>query len=200
MIGSDFIRLETEMRAQEEQDAREYSEFLNDTDLDKTAKNKDLEQKNQLKQDQEQALTEKKADLAGTQKELNSVMASYNKLIFPRSQVFCNPRRGRSSEQVSLGRLTQTSFAAMEVLGSLSLSLSLSLSHAQSKAFMENKKGVKWIQSTRRRWGRKTTRPTGWRRRGTRGSSTRSRRSPSGGRTHLLQQRRTVGQRPDETN
>ena len=84
MIGSDFIRLETEMRAQEEQDAREYSEFLNDTDLDKTAKNKDLEHENQLKQDQEQTIAEKKANLAGTQKESNSAMAYYNKLILHR--------------------------------------------------------------------------------------------------------------------
>ena len=59
-------------------------ELPNDTDLDKTAKNKDLEHENQLKQDQEQTIAEKKANLVGTQKESNSAMAYYNKLIFPR--------------------------------------------------------------------------------------------------------------------
>jgi histone H3/H4 len=80
VIQADFVRLETETSAQEDEAQKEYDEFLNDTELDKTSKKKDLEHKSALKQDQEQALTEKKADLDGTQKELNSAMAYYEKL------------------------------------------------------------------------------------------------------------------------
>jgi len=80
VIQSDFIRLETETTAQEEEATREYQSFLNDSELDKTAKKKDVEHQEALKQDQEQALTEKKADLAGTQKELDSAMKYFEKL------------------------------------------------------------------------------------------------------------------------
>merc|ERR1719217_95869 len=80
VIQSDFARLEAETTAAEELAAKEYEEFMNDSEIDKTAKTKDIEHKTQKKQDQEQALEEKKADLEGTQKELDAALDYFEKL------------------------------------------------------------------------------------------------------------------------
>merc|ERR1719506_676212 len=80
VIQSDFVRLETETQAQEDQSQREYEEFLNDSEMDKTSKNKDIEHKTGKKQNAEQALVEKNADLKGTQNELDSALQYYDKL------------------------------------------------------------------------------------------------------------------------
>merc|ERR1712204_891 len=62
VIESDFARLEA------------------DTKVDKEAKSTDIEHKTVKKQDEEQALTVKKSDLEGTQKELDAALAYFDKL------------------------------------------------------------------------------------------------------------------------
>merc|ERR1719454_359964 len=80
VIQSDFARLESETQASEAASQQEYDTFMHDSEVDKTAKSKDIEHKSAKKQNQEQALTEKKEDLLGTTKELNAALAYYEKL------------------------------------------------------------------------------------------------------------------------
>jgi len=80
VIQADFQRLEAETKSSESEAAKEYAEFMDDARVDGAAKAKDLDYKKQKKQDQSQALTERKADLVGTQKELDSAVAYYDKL------------------------------------------------------------------------------------------------------------------------
>merc|ERR1712083_480304 len=58
----------------------EYDSFMTDSKFDKAAKTKDVEHKEAKKQDEEQALTTTKADLEGTQKELDAALAYFDKL------------------------------------------------------------------------------------------------------------------------
>ncbi len=53
---------------------------MHDSEVDKTSKTKDISHKSAKRQNAEQALTEKKEDLEGTQKELNAALAYYDKL------------------------------------------------------------------------------------------------------------------------
>merc|ERR1719456_340113 len=80
VIASDFERLEADTTADEEQSAKEYKDLSNDTEVDKTSKNGDIQHKTAKREEHNQALTQKKADLAGTQKELDSAMKYYEKL------------------------------------------------------------------------------------------------------------------------
>jgi len=80
VIQSDFARLEAETKAAEATAQKEYDEFMTDSQVDKAQKTKDVEHKTAKKQDQEQALTEKSADLEGTQKELDAALAYFDKL------------------------------------------------------------------------------------------------------------------------
>merc|ERR1719230_1264212 len=80
VIQSDFARLEAETQAAEASSQKEYDQFMHDSEVDKTAKSKDIEHKSAKKQNEEQALTEKKMDLVGTQKELTAALAYYDKL------------------------------------------------------------------------------------------------------------------------
>merc|ERR1719321_1645946 len=80
VIQSDFARLEAETSAAEGEAAKQYEEFMNDSNIDKAQKSSDLDHKSSTKQNQEQALTQAKSDLAGTQKELNAAEAYYEKL------------------------------------------------------------------------------------------------------------------------
>merc|ERR1719160_1726644 len=80
VIQSDFARLEAETSAAEAESAKEYDEFMTDSKVDKAQKSKDIEHKSETKQNQEQALQQKKTDLDGTQKELDAAMAYYEKL------------------------------------------------------------------------------------------------------------------------
>merc|ERR1719379_2175220 len=73
VIESDFARLAAETEAAEAKAQKEYDEFMNDSELDKTQKQKDIEHKTQTKQNQAEALVESKKDLEGTQKELDAV-------------------------------------------------------------------------------------------------------------------------------
>merc|ERR1719353_2431456 len=80
VILADFQRLESDTTAAEEQSAKEYRELANDTEVDKTSKNGDIQHKTAKREEHNQALQAKKSDLAGTQKELDSAMKYYEKL------------------------------------------------------------------------------------------------------------------------
>jgi len=80
VIESDFARLEAETSSSEATAQKMYDEFMTDSKVDKAQKNTDTEHKTAKKQDQEQALTTKKGDLEGTQKELDAALAYYDKL------------------------------------------------------------------------------------------------------------------------
>lgn len=80
VIQADFERLASETKTSESEAAKEYAEFMDDSDVDKAAKAKDLEYKEIKKKDQSTALEERKTDLAGTQKELDAALAYYDKL------------------------------------------------------------------------------------------------------------------------
>eukprot|EP00397_Hematodinium_sp_SG-2012_P017488 GEMP01017887.1.p1 GENE.GEMP01017887.1~~GEMP01017887.1.p1 ORF type:complete len:663 (-),score=234.80 GEMP01017887.1:584-2572(-) len=80
VIQSDFARLEAETTAAEAQAQKEHQEFLNDSEVDKAQKSKDIEHKTASLQSQKQALAEAQADLVGTQKELDAALAYYDTL------------------------------------------------------------------------------------------------------------------------
>jgi len=80
VIESDFARLEADTKASEASAQKEYDEFMTDSKVDKTKKSTDIEHKTAKKQDEEQALTTKKSDLEGTQKELDAALAYFDKL------------------------------------------------------------------------------------------------------------------------
>jgi cell division septum initiation protein DivIVA len=80
VIESDFARLEADTKASEATSQKEYDEFMTDSQVDKTKKSTDITHKGSKKQDQEQALVTKRADLEGTQKELDAALAYFDKL------------------------------------------------------------------------------------------------------------------------
>jgi len=80
VIESDFARLEADTEASEATAQKEYDSFMTDSKVDKASKTKDIEHKTAKKQDEEQALTVKKSDLEGTQKELDAALAYFDKL------------------------------------------------------------------------------------------------------------------------
>jgi cell division septum initiation protein DivIVA len=80
VIESDFARLEADTSAAEAAAQKSYDKFMTDSKVDKEAKTTDIEHKTAKKQDEEQALTVKKADLEGTQKELDAALAYFDKL------------------------------------------------------------------------------------------------------------------------
>jgi cell division septum initiation protein DivIVA len=80
VIQSDFARLEAETTAAEAEAQKTYDQFMDDSAVDKAQKNKDIEHKTMKKQNEEQALAEKKGDLEGTQKELDAALAYFDKL------------------------------------------------------------------------------------------------------------------------
>merc|ERR1719409_2626317 len=80
VIESDFARLESDTKAAEATAQKEYDDFMEESKVDKAQKSTDIEHKTAKKQDQEQALTTKKEDLEGTQKELDAALAYFDKL------------------------------------------------------------------------------------------------------------------------
>jgi hypothetical protein len=80
VIESDFARLEAETSAAEATAQKQYDEFMTESKVDKAKKSTDIEHKEAKKQDQTQALTVKKSDLEGTQKELDAALAYFDKL------------------------------------------------------------------------------------------------------------------------
>jgi len=80
VIESDFARLESDTKAGEATAQKEYDTFMTDSKVDKSEKSTDIEHKTAKKQDESQALTVKKEDLEGTQKELDAALAYFDKL------------------------------------------------------------------------------------------------------------------------
>uniref|UniRef100_A0A7S0A6V8 Uncharacterized protein n=1 Tax=Pyrodinium bahamense TaxID=73915 RepID=A0A7S0A6V8_9DINO len=80
VVESDFARLEAETSAAEALAQKQYDEFMTDSKVDKAEKTKDIEHKEAKKQDQSQALTTKREDIEGTQKELDAALAYFDKL------------------------------------------------------------------------------------------------------------------------
>merc|ERR1719158_2626437 len=80
VILSDFARLESDTKAAETAAQDEYDKFMTDSEVDKSQKTQDIEHKTKKKQDQTQTMGQTKEDLDGTQKELDSALAYYEKL------------------------------------------------------------------------------------------------------------------------
>jgi len=80
VIASDFARLETETKASEATNQGEFDKFNSESAMNRATNAKDVEHKERKKVSQESALTSKNADLDGTQKELDSALAYYDKL------------------------------------------------------------------------------------------------------------------------
>jgi len=80
VIASDFARLEGDTRAAEAAAQKEYDSFMEDSKIDHAEKTTSIEAKTAKKQDAIQALATKKADLEGTQKELDAALAYFDKL------------------------------------------------------------------------------------------------------------------------
>jgi hypothetical protein len=80
VIESNFARLESETNASEASEQKAYDHFMADAKVDKAEKSKAIEHKKGKQQDETQALNENKADLVGTQKELDAALAYYEKL------------------------------------------------------------------------------------------------------------------------
>jgi len=80
VIESDFARLEADTKAAEASAQKEYDSFMTISKVDVAAKTKDIEHKTAKKQDENQALTTKRSDLEGTQKELDAALAYFDKL------------------------------------------------------------------------------------------------------------------------
>merc|ERR1719181_426900 len=80
VIQSDFARLATDTKASEAEAQREYDTFSTESAVNRAANVKDVEHKTTKKTNEESALTSKKADLEGTQKELDAALAYYEKL------------------------------------------------------------------------------------------------------------------------
>jgi cell division septum initiation protein DivIVA len=80
VIESDFARVEADTKSSEAAAQKEYDSFMTDSKVDKEAKSTDIEHKTAKKQDESQALTVKKEDLEGTQKELDAALAYFDKL------------------------------------------------------------------------------------------------------------------------
>ena len=80
VIQSDFARLETDTKAAEAEAQRQYDEFSSESAVNRAQNVKDVEHKTTKKTNEESALNTKKADLEGTQKELDAALAYYEKL------------------------------------------------------------------------------------------------------------------------
>jgi len=80
VIESDFARLESETKAAEASQQKEYDTFMTDSKVDKEAKETSIDHKTTKKQDETQALGTKNEDLEGTQKELDAALAYFDKL------------------------------------------------------------------------------------------------------------------------
>merc|ERR550514_830477 len=80
VIQSDFARLETDTKAAEAEAQRTFDEFSTESAVNRAQNVKDVEHKTTKKTNEESALNTKKADLEGTQKELDAALAYYEKL------------------------------------------------------------------------------------------------------------------------
>jgi len=80
VIQSDFAQLQAESEGAEESGLKEYQEFMEDSKVDKATKVRTSEHKTSKKKAKTQELTAVRADLQGTQKELDAAKAYFEKL------------------------------------------------------------------------------------------------------------------------
>jgi len=80
VIEADFARLEATTSTAEDEAQREYDTFMHDSKMSKATKTTDIEHKTAQKQEEESQLVSKKADLEGTQKELDAALDYFEKL------------------------------------------------------------------------------------------------------------------------
>lgn len=80
MLAGDFAKLEADTTAAEETAVQEHKKFLSDSEIEKTAKSKDIDYKTAQKQKEAKALVVAKGDHESTRKELNMANDYYEKL------------------------------------------------------------------------------------------------------------------------
>jgi len=80
VIKSDFARLEKDTESAEASAQSEYDGFMNDSEVDKTAKATDKEHFQSEKQQSEMTLTEKETDVESEQAQLDAALEYYEKL------------------------------------------------------------------------------------------------------------------------
>jgi len=80
VIEADFARLEATTSTAEDEAQREYDTFMHDSKVNKAGKTTDIEHKTARKQEESEQLVAKKADLEGTQKELDAALDYFEKL------------------------------------------------------------------------------------------------------------------------
>jgi len=80
VIQSDFTRLEEDTKSEEDEAQKEYDTMLTEATTNRAQNQQDVDHKTAKKTSEESALTAKKADLEGTQEELDSALAYYEKL------------------------------------------------------------------------------------------------------------------------
>jgi hypothetical protein len=80
VIQADFARLETDTKAANAEAEREFDEFSQETAVNRAANTKDMTHKDSSRTNAQGTLTSKKADLDGTQKELDAALSYYDKL------------------------------------------------------------------------------------------------------------------------
>eukprot|EP00441_Pelagodinium_beii_P026977 CAMPEP_0197655894 /NCGR_PEP_ID=MMETSP1338-20131121/39731_1 /TAXON_ID=43686 ORGANISM="Pelagodinium beii, Strain RCC1491" /NCGR_SAMPLE_ID=MMETSP1338 /ASSEMBLY_ACC=CAM_ASM_000754 /LENGTH=681 /DNA_ID=CAMNT_0043231635 /DNA_START=80 /DNA_END=2125 /DNA_ORIENTATION=- len=80
VIQSDFARLEAETTSAENTAASEYESFMEDSKLDVTSKEKDVEYKTVHKESAERKLSSKEQELASVEKELAAATTTYETL------------------------------------------------------------------------------------------------------------------------
>jgi len=80
VIASDFARLEADTKSSEAQSQKEFDAFSTESAANKAQNNKDVDHKTTKKINEESAHTMKSQDLTGTQTELDTALAYYDKL------------------------------------------------------------------------------------------------------------------------
>jgi len=80
VIKSDFARLEAETTSEEETAASEYETFMEDSHLDVTKKEKDVQYKTMNKESKERKLASENMDLEGVQAELDAATKTFEEL------------------------------------------------------------------------------------------------------------------------
>jgi len=80
VIASDFARLEAETKSSEETDKTKYVEFMDDSKMDKIAKQADIEHKKEVKDKAEQDKVVATGDMADQQTFLNAALSTFEKL------------------------------------------------------------------------------------------------------------------------
>eukprot|EP00933_Yihiella_yeosuensis_P029944 TRINITY_DN23598_c0_g1_i1.p1 TRINITY_DN23598_c0_g1~~TRINITY_DN23598_c0_g1_i1.p1 ORF type:complete len:670 (-),score=238.19 TRINITY_DN23598_c0_g1_i1:255-2264(-) len=115
VIQSDYSREEAETQAAERAAAKEFSQFMEDSKVDKTKKEKDLEHKSAKKAEKSQEGQALDNDLHGTTKELDAANAYYEKL----KPQCVNTEQSHADRQAQREEEIKDLQAALDMIGSL---------------------------------------------------------------------------------